>query len=114
MRTIVVSPSKTFKDAAIAATISIIVFIGIYILLLILALGLTAILGVAGLSFMILMVSRIHIWGAFIGIGLMSIGVVVLIFLIKLNYVYKFERCTKGGRMVSDFLLEVFLILSFL
>lgn len=87
MRTIVVPPSKTFKDAAIAATISIIVFIGIYILLLILALGLTAILGVAGLSFMILMVSRIHIWGAFIGIGLMSIGVVVLIFLIKFIFI---------------------------
>ncbi|MDI9867217.1 M48 family metalloprotease [Flectobacillus sp. DC10W] len=87
MPTIIAPPSKTFKDAAIAATISIIVFIGIYILLLILALGLTAILGVAGLSFMILMVSRIHIWGAFIGIGLMSIGVVVLIFLIKFIFI---------------------------
>ncbi|MDI9880017.1 M48 family metallopeptidase [Flectobacillus longus] len=87
MSTIIAPPSKTFKDAAIAATISIIVFIGIYILLLILALGLTAILGVAGLSCMILMVSRIHIWGAFIGIGLMSIGVVVLIFLIKFIFI---------------------------
>jgi hypothetical protein len=40
MRTIVVPPSKTFKDAAIAATISIIYLLALYILFLILALQL--------------------------------------------------------------------------
>ena len=52
MRTVLVPPTKTFKDAALAATISIITFIIVYFLLLILALGLTAVLGSIGISVM--------------------------------------------------------------
>lgn len=80
MRTVLVPPTKTFKDAALAATISIITFIIVYFLLLILALGLTAVLGSIGIS---VMTFRFSIWGLLLGVGLISIGILVLIFLIK-------------------------------
>jgi uncharacterized membrane protein len=64
MRTIVVPPSKTFKDAAIKASISIFIFIVVYIALFFLALGLTAVLSMLGISIMALKVS---IWNSFGG-----------------------------------------------
>ncbi|MDI9877113.1 M48 family metallopeptidase [Flectobacillus rivi] len=80
MRTIVVPPSKTFKDAAIKASISIFIFIVVYITLFLLALGLTAVLSTLGVSIMALKVS---IWTILLGAGIISVGILVLIFLVK-------------------------------
>lgn len=80
MRTIVVPPSKTFKDAAIKASISIFIFMVVYITLFFLALGLTAVLSTLGVSIMAL---RVSIWTILLGAGIISIGILVLIFLVK-------------------------------
>lgn len=80
MRTIVVPPSKTFKDAALKASISIFIFIVVYITLFFLALGLTAVLSTLGVSIMALKVS---IWTILLGAGIISVGILVLIFLVK-------------------------------
>lgn len=72
--------SKNFKSKAIAAVLSIVLFLIAYLVLIALAIGITFGLGYAGVAIIALKPSLTTL---VLGVGVISIGVIILIFLVK-------------------------------
>jgi Zn-dependent protease with chaperone function len=75
-----VAISKDFKQGATRAILSIVLFVLVYLLLIIAAVGLTVACGYAGIKIIILKPSLLTLM---LGIGLLSMGLLIIIFLIK-------------------------------
>lgn len=90
MEKITVNVSENFKKMASRAIFSIVVFIIVYILLLGLAVGLTVLCGYLGLS---IIAARPSFITLLLGLGIASVGVFILIFLVKFIFkTHKIDR----------------------
>ena len=90
MEKVTVNVSENFKKMASQAIFSIIVFIIVYILLLGLAVGLTILCGYLGLG---IIASRLSFITLLLGLGIASVGVFILFFLVKFIFkTHKIDR----------------------
>lgn len=72
--------SNQFKNITIKAILSIVLFIIVYLSLIFLAIGFTILTGFGGIM---LIITKPAIWSLMIGAGIISMGLLILIFLIK-------------------------------
>jgi Zn-dependent protease with chaperone function len=72
--------SANFKKMTIKAILSIVLFIAVYLILLLLAIGLTFLCGIFGIA---IISSKPSFLTLMLGLGLLSIGILILIFLLK-------------------------------
>jgi Zn-dependent protease with chaperone function len=90
MEKVTVNVSENFKKMASQAIFSIVVFIIVYILLLGLAVGLTILCGYLGLG---IIASRLSFITLLLGLGIASVGVFILFFLVKFIFkTHKIDR----------------------